>query len=102
MEYFFKQAGGWVGVEIEILLVTALVPRGVECQWWAGAVSLSLASGLLQLDFGSQWFGEPHIVCSLSACYRVSVETEEKEKLVFGGCEGLVLALDQENPEWGV
>lgn len=61
--------------------------------------SLSLASGLLQLDFGSQWFGEPHIVCLLSVCYRVSVETEEKEKLVFGGCEGLVLALDQENPE---
>lgn len=37
MDYFFKQSGGWVRVEIENLPVTALACRGVERQRWAGA-----------------------------------------------------------------
>lgn len=39
MDYFFKQIGVWLGVEIEIetLPVTALVRRGAERQRWAGA-----------------------------------------------------------------
>lgn len=32
MDYFFKQIGGWVDVEIENLPVTASAHRGVERQ----------------------------------------------------------------------
>lgn len=37
MEYFFKQIGGWMAVEIEKVPVTALAQGGVERQQWAGA-----------------------------------------------------------------
>lgn len=58
-EHFFKQAGGWVGVEIEMLPVLALVPRG----GWRCSLSLALVcfswslavTGLVNLMLAIHW-----------------------------------------------
>lgn len=56
MDYFFKQIGGWVDVEIENLPVTASAHGGVERQRWAGAVLAEPGLGvlMLQLLFGNE------------------------------------------------
>lgn len=46
----------------------------------------SASAGVCQPEFG-----EPHVVCSLSACYRVSGETTERELGYLGDVKVLFL-----------
>lgn len=39
---------------------------------------------LLQLVFDNEWFSEPHVVCLMSACYGISIETNEIEVTYSG------------------
>lgn len=81
MDYFFKQIGGWVDVEIENLPVTASAHGGVERQRWAGAALAEPGLGvlMLQLLFGNEWFDQPRVVYLISVCYMLSIETIEIE-----------------------
>lgn len=87
----FKHIGGWVGVEIENHPLAALAHRGMEHQWWAGAVLAESVLGvcllLLQMVFCNEWFGESLEVYLTSAWYRLSTESSEAEARYLGGRE---------------